>query len=80
MTMEPERLLTIPEMAKLMGINQGTINDLVRTGLIPVLKFGRVRKARVSAFNAFLQNAEGKDIYELARGGETDEEINSKAG
>lgn len=78
--MEPERLLTIPEMAKLMGINQGTINDLVRTGLIPVLKFGRVRKARVSAFNAFLQNAEGKDIYELARGGGTDEEINSKAG
>lgn len=78
--MEAERLLTIPEMAKLMGINQGTINDLVRTGLIPVLKFGRVRKARVSAFNAFLQNAEGKDIYELARGGETDEEINSKAG
>ena len=78
--MEPERLLTIPEMAKLMGINQGTINDLVRTGLIPVLKFGRVRKARVSAFNAFLQHAEGKDIYELARGGETDEEINSKAG
>lgn len=78
--MEPERLLTIPEMAKLMGINQGTINDLVRTGLIPVLKFGRVRKARVSSFNAFLQNAEGKDIYELARGGETDEEINSKAG
>lgn len=78
--MEAERLLTIPEMAKLMGINQGTINDLVRTGLIPVLKFGRVRKARVSAFNAFLQNAEGKDIYDLARGGETDEEINSKAG
>lgn len=78
--MEPERLLTIPEMAKLMGINQGTINDLVRTGLIPVLKFGRVRKARVSAFNAFLQNAEGKDIYELSRGGEADEEVNSKAG
>lgn len=78
--MEPERLLTIPEMAKLMGINQNTINGLIRTGLIPVLKFGRVRKARVSAFNAFLQNAEGKDIYELARGGESDEEIHSKAG
>lgn len=79
--MEPERLLTIPEMAKLMGINQNTINGLIRTGLIPVLRFGRVRKARVSAFNAFLQNAEGKDIYELLKsGGEADEEVNSKAG
>ena len=35
--MEAERLLTIPEMAKLMGIYQLTINDLVRTGIIPVL-------------------------------------------
>ena len=65
--MEPERLLTIPEMAKLMGINQNTISDLIRTGLIPVLKFERVRKSRVSAFNAILQNAEWKDIYEMAR-------------
>lgn len=72
--------MTIPEMAKLMGINQNTISDLIRTDLIPVLKFGRVRKAMVSAFNAFLQNAEGKDIYEMARGGEADEKANMAAG
>ena len=74
--MKAERLLTIPEMARAMGINTTTIGQLIARGLIPVLKFGRVRKARVSAFNAFLQNAEGKDIYEMARGGEADEEIN----
>lgn len=78
--MEAERLLTIPEMARAMGINTTTIGQLIARGLIPVLRFGRVRKARVSAFNAFLKDAEGKDVYQMAKGSGEDEENNLAAG
>ena len=53
-------MLTIPEMAKLMGIIQNTISDLIRTGLIPVLKFERVRKASVSPLTPFCRMQKGR--------------------
>lgn len=62
--MEPERLLTIAEMAKLMGANRNLVGELIRKGFIPVLRFGRIRKARVSSFNRFLKQMEGKDVYQ----------------
>lgn len=64
--MEPERLLTISDMAKLMGANRNLVGELIKKGFIPVLRFGRIRKARVSAFNRFLESMEGRDIYEAA--------------
>ena len=67
--MEPERLLTIAEMAKLMGANRNLVGELVKKGFIPVLRFGRIRKARVSAFNRFLGAMEGRDIYEAVNMG-----------
>lgn len=67
--MEPERLLTINEMAKLMGANRNLVGELVKKGFIPVLRFGRIRKARVSAFNRFLEAMEGRDIYEAVNMG-----------
>lgn len=67
--MEPERLLTISEMAKMMGTNKNLVGELVNKGFIPVLRFGRTRKARVSAFNHFLEAMEGRDIYEAVNMG-----------
>lgn len=62
--MEPERLLTISEMARMMGTNKNLVGELVNKGFIPVLRFGRTRKARVSSFNRFLEQMEGKDVYQ----------------
>ena len=78
--MEAERLLTVAKIAQLMGINRGNVGKILNLGLIPSLRFGRVRKVRVSAFNSFLEEMEGKDIYELLKsGGETDEKANMAA-
>ena len=34
------RLLTVPEVAELLGVNQGKVHELRKSGLLPFLKLG----------------------------------------
>lgn len=62
--MEPTslpKLLTVPEVAKQLHINQNTVHDLRKAGLIPFLKLGAY-KCRPAAVEKFLVDYEGYDI------------------
>ncbi|MFB0557249.1 MAG: helix-turn-helix domain-containing protein [Dehalococcoidia bacterium] len=62
MSNQDERLtLTVPEAAKLLGIGRQTAYEAVRTGVIPVIRFGRVIRVPRRALERLLANA-GEDI------------------
>lgn len=55
------RLLTVPEVAELLGVNQGKVHELRKSGLLPFLKLGTY-KCRPEALEEFLAKWEGWDI------------------
>jgi excisionase family DNA binding protein len=62
MSNQDERLtLTVPEAAKLLGIGRQTAYEAVRTGAIPVIRFGRVIRVPRCVLERLLANA-GEDI------------------
>ena len=63
MSNQDERLtLTVPEAAKLLGIGRQTAYEAVRTGAIPVIRFGRIIRVPRCALERLLANAgEGID-------------------
>lgn len=51
----------MPEVSKLLGINQGKVHELRKSGLLPFLKLGAY-KCRPEALEEFLAKWEGWDI------------------
>lgn len=56
-----EVLYTVPEVAKLLKINQGTVHNLRKAGLLRFMKLGKY-KVRAAEIDRFLKEYEGKDI------------------
>jgi len=52
-------VLTIPEVAETFRISKGKAYELVRTGRIPALRFGRSIRVSRDALTAFLGGEEG---------------------
>ena len=55
------RLLTVPEVAELLHVNQNTVHELRKAGLIPFMKLGAY-KCRPEALSKFLEEHEGYDV------------------
>lgn len=56
-----DMLFTVAETAKIIKSNTNYVYDLIKAGLIPVLKLGSF-KIRKSAIEDFLKKYEGKDL------------------
>lgn len=54
-------LYTVPEVAKLIKTNQAYVYNLIKIGLLPVLKLGSY-KVRKESLLEFLKKYEGKDL------------------
>lgn len=44
------RFLTVPEMAETLGMKTGRVYELLRLGLIPAVRFGRLVRVEEQAF------------------------------
>lgn len=61
-THENEKLLySIPEAAKLLGSNADYVRELVKSGILPSMKAGRVKISR-KALEEFVDRMNGMDI------------------
>ena len=56
-----ERLLTIPQVAEVLGTDKNRVYSLVRHGHIRCMKVGHY-KVRESEVDAFIQKFDGKDV------------------
>lgn len=56
-----EILYTVPEVSKLLKVNTNCVYDLIRSGLLPCMKLGRL-KIRRKAILEFVDKYEGKDL------------------
>lgn len=56
-----ELLYTVPEVAKLLKVNQGTVHEYRKAGLIRFMKLGSY-KVRAEELKRFLVECEGKDL------------------
>ncbi len=54
-------LYTVPEVSKLIKTNKTYVYELIKVGLLPVLKLGSYKIRKVS-LEEFLSRYEGKDI------------------
>ena len=54
-------LYTVPEVSKLIKTNKTYVYELIKVGLLPVLKLGSY-KIRKASLEEFLSRYEGKDI------------------
>lgn len=57
-------LYTVSEVSKLIKTNQNFVYELIKEGLLPVLKLGSY-KVRRTALIEFLEKYEGKDLSDL---------------
>lgn len=64
--MQNQKLYTVPEIAQILGVNQGKVHELRTAGLLPFMKLGRY-KLRAAALDRFLEEVEGKDVDSLLR-------------
>ena len=60
-----DELLSVPEVAKRIGTEPNFVRDLLNTGLLPYIRFGRYRRVRKFALNERLKEWEGLDLTEL---------------
>lgn len=60
-----DKLMTVPEFAKVIGSNPNKAYDIVKAKLIPVLILGKV-KIRQKAVEEFLIKYEGYDLTDLS--------------
>ena len=65
--MENDYLLGTDEIAKRLGCNRNFVGDLINSGLLNALRFGRTRKVRNSTLNQFLQKYDGCNLHELVK-------------
>lgn len=55
-------LLGRRELAKILDVGVNSIDLLMSTGVLPVLRWGKIRKVRVFTLNRVLEEAEEKGI------------------
>lgn len=67
-------LYTVNEVSKLIKTNPAYVYDLIKAGLLPVLKLGSY-KIRKAALLDFLEKYEGKDLTDLNNIIELDERM-----
>jgi excisionase family DNA binding protein len=70
-TSEPERLLTVSDVARILGFARGYVYELVRAGHINAIRAGKYVRIRPSAIEQFLaRQATGLDtpIYKMHSG------------
>lgn len=56
-----ELLYTVPEVAKLLKVNQGKVHEFRKAGLLKFMKLGAY-KVRASELDRFLAACEGYDV------------------
>ncbi len=54
----PPLLLTIPEVAKALGLCRATVYNLIQTDGLPTVKLGRAVRVRVTSLQAWLDQRE----------------------
>ena len=59
-----DELYTVKEVAKIMKVNVHKVYDLIRAGLLPVLKLGSI-KIRRESLAEFLRKYDGMDLTDL---------------
>lgn len=64
----PRMLFTIPEVAAILGVNQNTVHELRKAGLIKFMKLGRY-KVRRENLAEFLVAYDGQDVLGLLERG-----------
>jgi excisionase family DNA binding protein len=60
----PRMLFTMKEVAAILGVNENTVIELRKAGLLKFMKLGRY-KIRKETLQQFLIDYEGKDISEF---------------
>lgn len=58
------RIYTVPEVAKILGVNKGSVYSLIHKGVLSAIKFGRYRVPEFAIAN-FLQAYNGYDLTDL---------------
>lgn len=63
----PRMLFTVPEVAAILGVNENTVHELRKAGLIKFMKLGRY-KVRRENLEKFLVTYDGQDVLSLLGG------------
>ena len=58
------KLYTVPEVAKILGVNKGSVYSLIHKGVLTAIKFGRYKVPEFAIAN-FLQAYNGYDLTDL---------------
>lgn len=65
---DADRLLSVEEVAERLRTGKQFVRRLINTGLLPALSFRRNRRIRKVSLNKFLEEYDGKDLYEVLEG------------
>lgn len=63
-----DRLLSVEEVAERLRTGKQFVRSLINAGLLPALSFRRNRRIRKVSLNKFLEEYDGKDLYEVLEG------------
>lgn len=69
---DADRLMSVKEVSRRLGTGLTTVYGLIKTDMLPALKFRANMKVRKSTFNHFIAEYEGKDLLaelEMRRAG-----------
>ncbi len=58
------KIYTVPEVAKILGVNKGSVYSLIHKGVLTAIKFGRYKVPEVAIAN-FLKDYAGYDLTDL---------------
>lgn len=65
---DADRLLSVEEVADRLRTGKQFVRRLINAGLLPALSFRRNRRIRKVSLNKFLEEYDGKDLYEVLEG------------
>lgn len=63
-----DSLLSIPEVAKLIGTNPNYVRKLIKSGVLPAISFGRLKRVRKFTLNEFLAKYDGGELPQMEGG------------
>lgn len=70
-----DRLMSTKEVAERLGTGTPMVMNMIRTGMLPAIRFRTVSKIRKASFEKFLNDWDGKDILT-----EVDARMNASGG
>lgn len=56
-----EKLLRVEEVAEILAVGKSTVYDLIDSGELPAVKFGRAKRVRPATLAAFVEGREAVD-------------------